>query len=84
MLCAISCQQLIHSRNRTARRRLLKAASSTPFPHTAKAFTIIRLVGAIRLEQNDQWAVQRARYITLESIAPVGEDTILSLPIAPG
>jgi putative transposase len=27
---------------------------------------IIRLVGAILLEQNDEWAVQRAHYITLE------------------
>ncbi|MFO1157316.1 MAG: IS256 family transposase [Reyranellaceae bacterium] len=32
---------------------------------------ITRLVGAILLEQNDEWAVQRARYITLESIAPL-------------
>jgi hypothetical protein len=25
--------------------------------------------GAILLEQNDEWAVQRARYMTLETIA---------------
>jgi hypothetical protein len=31
---------------------------------------IRRLVGAILLEQNDEWAVQRARYMTLETIAP--------------
>ena len=30
---------------------------------------IIRLVGAILLEQNDEWAVQRARYMTLETIS---------------
>ena len=30
---------------------------------------IVRLVGAILLEQNDEWAVQRAHYITLETIA---------------
>ncbi len=35
---------------------------------------IIRLVGAILLEQNDEWAVQRARYMTLETIAPIGDD----------
>jgi putative transposase len=40
---------------------------------------ITRLVGAILLEQNDEWAVQRARYITLESIAPIGDDPIIEL-----
>ena len=49
------------------------------FPNEA---AITRLVGAILLEQNDEWAVQRARYITLESIAPVGDDPIVGLPIA--
>ena len=28
---------------------------------------ITRLIGAILLEQNDEWAVQRARYMTLET-----------------
>ena len=32
------------------------------FPNEA---AITRLVGAILLEQNDEWAVQRARYMTL-------------------
>ena len=49
------------------------------FPNEA---AITRLVGAILLEQNDQWAVQRARYITLESISPAGNDPIVGLPIA--
>ena len=38
-----------------------------------------RLVGALLPEQNDEWAVQRARYMTLETIAPMGDDTINSL-----
>jgi transposase-like protein len=41
---------------------------------------IVRLVGAILLEQNDEWAVQRARYMTLETIAPIGDDPAVSLP----
>jgi transposase-like protein len=41
---------------------------------------ITRLVGAILLEQNDEWAVQRARYMTLETIAPLGDDPIVGLP----
>jgi transposase-like protein len=41
---------------------------------------ITRLVGAILLEQNDEWVVQRARYMTLETIAPLSDDPIVSLP----
>src|SRR5215475_2532411 len=41
---------------------------------------IVRLIGAILLEQNDEWAVQRARYMTLETIAPLSDDPIVGLP----
>ena len=41
---------------------------------------ITRLIGAILLEQNGEWAVQRARYMTLESIAPVSDNTTVKLP----
>ena len=41
---------------------------------------IVRLIGAILLEQNDEWAVQRARYMTLETIAPLSDDPNVSLP----
>jgi hypothetical protein len=34
----------------------------------------------ILLEQNDEWAVQRARYMTLETIAPLSEDPLVKLP----
>jgi hypothetical protein len=35
---------------------------------------IDRLLGAILLEQNDERTVQRARYMSLETIAPVSDD----------
>ena len=35
---------------------------------------IMRLVGALLLEQNDEWAVQRGRYMSLETIAPLSDD----------
>ena len=41
---------------------------------------IVRLVGAILLEQNDEWTVQRARYMTLETIAALSDDAIVALP----
>src|SRR5579859_3273721 len=42
---------------------------------------ITRLIGAILLEQNDEWAVQRARYMTLETIAPLSDDPVVNLPV---
>lgn len=32
---------------------------------------IVRLVGALLLEQNDEWVVPRSRYMTLETIATI-------------
>ncbi len=47
------------------------------FPNEA---AITRLVGAILLEQNDEWAVQRARYMTLETMTTLSDDPLVSLP----
>jgi putative transposase len=44
---------------------------------------IIRLVGAILMEQNDEWAVQRGRYMTLESVATVSDNPIVLLSAVP-
>jgi putative transposase len=41
---------------------------------------ITRLIGALLLEQNDEWAVQRGRYMSLETIAPLSDDPIIKLP----
>jgi transposase-like protein len=41
---------------------------------------IVRLVGAILIEQNDEWAVQRARYMTLETMTPLRDTAFVSLP----
>lgn len=40
---------------------------------------IARLVHAILLEQNDEWAVQRAPYTTLETILPLSDDPAVNL-----
>ena len=48
------------------------------FPNEA---AVTRLVGAILLEQNDKWSVQRARYMTLETITVLSDDPLVNLPL---
>ncbi len=49
------------------------------FPNEA---SIRRLVGAILMEQTEERTVQRGRYMTLETFAPVCDDDMVSLPAA--
>jgi len=51
------------------------------FPNEA---SITRLIGAILLEQNDEWAVQRGRYMSLETMAPLSDNPIVMLSAVPG
>jgi transposase-like protein len=47
------------------------------FPNEA---AVTRLIGALLLEQNDEWATQRARYMTLETIAPMSDTALVIMP----
>ncbi len=60
-----------------SRRRRRSPRLPAIFPNEA---AITRRIGAILLEQNDEWAVQRSSYLTLESVAPVGDDPLVCLP----
>jgi transposase-like protein len=51
------------------------------FPNEA---AIIRLIGAILMEQSDEWAVQRGRYMSLETMAPVSDNPIVVFSAVPG
>lgn len=44
---------------------------------------IIRLVGALLIEQNDEWAVKRERYMSLETMAPLSDDPNIMLSAVP-
>ncbi len=46
------------------------------------AGAIVRLVGALLLEQHDEWAVAR-RCMTLETLAETGDTALISLPAVP-
>ena len=43
-----------------------------------------RFIGAILMEQSYEWAVQRDRYMTLQTMAPVSDNHITMLSAIPG
>ena len=70
----------IHSTNPLERlNREIKRRSDVVgiFPNEA---AVVRLVGALLLEQNDEWAVQR-RYMTLETLGSMSDNPSVSLPV---
>ena len=52
---------------------MAKSLSVNSRPNEA---AIKRLVGALMLEQNDEWAITR-RYMTLETVAAICKDTTM-------
>jgi transposase-like protein len=50
------------------------------FPNEA---AVVRLIGAILLEQSDEWATQRSRYMTLEAISAVSDTASVRLSAVP-
>jgi len=50
------------------------------FPNEA---AVVRLVGAILLEQSDEWATHRSRYLTLEAISAVSDTATVRLSAVP-
>ena len=47
------------------------------FPSEA---AVVRLIGALLLEQNDEWAAQRARQMTLQTIATMSDHPNVRMP----
>ncbi len=68
---------LSRSFNRSPRARRALSATLRPIPVSPRALandaTIVRLVGALLLEQNDEWQLQR-RYMQLEGLSTVSEN----------
>ena len=72
MSCPLEHRAKLHSTNPIERRNGEIKRRTEVVGIFPKDEAILRLAGALLLEQNDEWAVQRARYMTLETIAPMG------------
>ena len=59
------------------RKRVVSAWVGTAF---AQDDAVTRLIDAQLFEQNDEWATQRGRYMTLETMAPLSDTPHVSLP----
>ena len=72
----------LHSTNYLERLNVEITRRSDVVEHFSKQneAAVTRLIEALLLEQNDEWAVQRARYMTLETIAPLSDDLAVSMP----
>ena len=68
-------------RRRVGARHAPGMAPRHPLPNKA---AITRPVGAILMEQSDEWAVQRAHYMSLETMAPLTDNPIIMLSAEPG
>jgi putative transposase len=75
---AASRQAALDQPDRTPQRR--DQAAHQGHQHLPNEAAIVRLIGAILLEQNDEWAVQHARYMTLGTIEPQSDDPVVGLP----
>ena len=77
----ISSTNPIERVNGQIKRRTDVVGSASPAPTgLPNEDAVIRLVGALLMEQHDEWAVQRSRYMTLAGIAPVSDNPIVILP----
>ena len=84
--CAIFAQaghlhRIGHPANKTMRPELPQVTYSRHGRTACNGlYGIVRVVGALLLKQNDEWVVQRALYMTLETMAQMSDDPQISLP----
>jgi len=62
------------------RNRMIRQLADHRRRHLPNEAAITRLVGAILLERSDEWVVQRARDMTLETLAPMADPPDVNLP----
>lgn len=87
-LPALSCSRCIcpgwshHTPRPVSRSR--NFSTDILIPVTTPIERLTRLIGAILMEQSGEWAVQRWRYMSLETMAPVSDNPIVMLSALPG